>query len=239
MIRICPNGSGRLYFPARDSGTNRAVRMMAATPTGMLTQNTPRQPTESTSAPPRIGPSAIDRPNTLPHIPIARARSPGSVNVLVTIAIATGLSMDPPTACSARKAISQPSPGREAARQRAEREHGEPDLEDPAAAHPVRRRPGQHQQARDHYQVGVDRPLEPGDRRVEVPADGRHGHVDDRDVQPDDEQAQAADGQHQVPAPTAQLRQRDPSRPRPLPGANVVTLLSTTNLNRALCPPGG
>jgi hypothetical protein len=33
------------------------------------------------------------------------------VNVLVTIAIATGLSIDPPTACSARNAISQPSPG--------------------------------------------------------------------------------------------------------------------------------
>src|ERR1700756_4903373 len=119
MMRICPNGSGRLYFPARDSGTSRAVRMMAATPTRMLTQNTPRQPTESTSAPPRMGPSAIDRPNTLPHLPIARAPSAGG----------RGGKGDHPA-----------DPRREAARQRAEREHGEPDLEDPAAAHPVRRR---------------------------------------------------------------------------------------------------
>src|SRR5262249_27546393 len=76
------------------SGTKRAVMMSAATPTGMFIQKTPRQPTEPTSAPPTTGPSATDSPNTLPHIPIARARSPGSVKVLVTIAIATGLSID-------------------------------------------------------------------------------------------------------------------------------------------------
>ena len=80
-------------------------------PTGMLIQNTPRQPTESTSAPPTMGPTAIDRPNTDPHRPIALARSFASVNVLVTIAIATGLSMLPPIACRARNAISQPRPG--------------------------------------------------------------------------------------------------------------------------------
>ena len=85
--------------------------MIAATPIGMLTQNTPRQPTESTSAPPMIGPSAIDSPNTLPHTPIALARSPGSVNVFVMIAIATGLSIDPPTACRARNPISAPRLG--------------------------------------------------------------------------------------------------------------------------------
>ena len=42
---------------------------------------------------------------------MARARSRGSVNTLVTIDIATGLSIEPPTAWSIRKAISQPSPG--------------------------------------------------------------------------------------------------------------------------------
>ena len=46
-----------------------------------------------------------------PHRPIAFARSAGSVNTLVTIAIATGFIMLPPTACSARNAISQSSPG--------------------------------------------------------------------------------------------------------------------------------
>jgi hypothetical protein len=48
-------------------------------------------------------------PNTPPYTPMARARSPGSVKVLVMIDIATGLSIDPPTAtqrirsCASRK----------------------------------------------------------------------------------------------------------------------------------------
>ena len=111
MTRTWPNGSSLRFTAARDSGTYRAVSAMAAMPTGMLIQKTPRQPTESTSAPPMTGPSATDRPNVEPQKPIAFARSAGSVNVLVTIAIATGLSMDPPTACSARNAISQPRLG--------------------------------------------------------------------------------------------------------------------------------
>ena len=96
---------------ARDSGTNSAVRMIAATPTGMLTQNTPRQPTESTRAPPMTGPVATEMPNVDPQKPIALARSFGSVNVLVTIDIATGLSIDPPTACTARNATRAPRLG--------------------------------------------------------------------------------------------------------------------------------
>ena len=42
---------------------------------------------------------------------MARARSAGSVNTFVMMARATGFIMLPPTACSARNAISQPSPG--------------------------------------------------------------------------------------------------------------------------------
>ena len=60
-------------------------------------------------------------PTTPPHTPMARARSRGSVKVLVMIDIATGLSIEPPTACTMRNAISQPRLGREAAQQRAER----------------------------------------------------------------------------------------------------------------------
>ena len=50
-------------------------------------------------------------PNTAPQIPIARARSLGSSNVLRMIDMATGLSIEPPTACSTRAAISSPSEG--------------------------------------------------------------------------------------------------------------------------------
>jgi hypothetical protein len=46
-----------------------------------------------------------------PHIPIACARSRGSVKTLRMIDIATGLSIEPPTACIARKTISHSSVG--------------------------------------------------------------------------------------------------------------------------------
>ena len=80
-------------------------------PTGMLTQKMPRQPTDSTSSPPASGPSARLRPTTPPQTPMARARSPGSMNVLVMIDIATGLSIEPPMAWIIRNATSQPRPG--------------------------------------------------------------------------------------------------------------------------------
>ena len=104
--RSTPRARGAL-----DSGTNSALSTSAASPTGTLTQKIPRQPTDAISAPPRTGPSARLTPNTLPQIPIARARSAGSVKVLLMIDNATGLSIDPPIACSTRNATSQPSPG--------------------------------------------------------------------------------------------------------------------------------
>ena len=57
------------------------------------------------------GPAATDRPNVDPQKPIALARSAGLVKVLVTMDIATGFSIEPPMACSARNATSQPRLG--------------------------------------------------------------------------------------------------------------------------------
>ena len=110
-ISTWPTGSNRRARAARDSGTNSAAHTIAAATIGTLTQKMERQPRPSTRAPPRIGPSASARPDTEPNTPIALARSPGSGNVLATIAIATGLSIVPPTACSARAAIRAPMPG--------------------------------------------------------------------------------------------------------------------------------
>ena len=122
IISTWPTGSRRRGCGARDSGTNWAVRTIAAIPTGMLIQNTARQSIACTRRPPTNGPPAMLTPATPPHQPIARARSLGSVKTLVTIDIATGFSMLPPIACTMRKAISQPSPGATLQRQRAERE---------------------------------------------------------------------------------------------------------------------
>ena len=77
----------------------------------MLIQKIERQPTDSTSAPPTTGPSARLMPTVAPHTPIACARSRASVNTLRMIDIATGLSIEPPTACTMRKAISAPRLG--------------------------------------------------------------------------------------------------------------------------------
>ena len=53
--------------------------------------------------------------------------------------------------------------------------------------------PASMQQAREHQRVGVDRPLQPGERRVQVVMDRRQRDVDDRRVETDDQQAHAAD----------------------------------------------
>ncbi len=100
----------------------------------MFTQKTPRQPTDETRAPPAIGPSAMLMPNTLPHTPIARARCEGSVKVFAMIDMATGFSIDPPSACSIRNATSQPRPG-------ARLHSSEPSVNRARPAWNVRRRP--------------------------------------------------------------------------------------------------
>ena len=110
-ISTWPAGSNRRARGARDSGTNSAAHTIATAATGTLIQKTDRQPKASTSPPPRIGPSASASPDIEPKTPMARARSAVPVYVFATIATAAGLSMVPPTACSARAATSQPTPG--------------------------------------------------------------------------------------------------------------------------------
>jgi hypothetical protein len=70
-----------------------------------------RHPTDPVSKPPSSGPSAIETPNIAPRMPIACARSRGSVNVFAMIAIATGLSIAPPIAWTALNATNRPTVG--------------------------------------------------------------------------------------------------------------------------------
>ena len=106
ITSTCPTGSTRRGRGALDSGTKRHVSAAASSPIGTFTQKTERQLPASTSAPPSTGPIAMLRPITPAHRPIACARSRASVNVLRMIDIATGLSIEPPTACTMRKTIS-------------------------------------------------------------------------------------------------------------------------------------
>jgi hypothetical protein len=111
MISAWPGGSNARPRTALDSGTNLWVSAMATIPIGRLTQNTDRQPIPLTSRPPSTGPAAMVTPIADPHTPTALARSRRSVNTLTMIDSATGLSIEPPTACRPRKAISHPALG--------------------------------------------------------------------------------------------------------------------------------
>ena len=77
----------------------------------MLIQKIDRHPTEVTRTPPTTGPSAMDTPTTAAQIPTAWARSRGMVKVFVMIDIATGFSIDPPTAWTMRKTMRKPRLG--------------------------------------------------------------------------------------------------------------------------------
>ena len=136
---------------------------------------------------------------------MALARSAGSGNVLAMIAIATGLSIVPPTACSARAAISQPMPG-------ARPHSSEPS---PKAARPTwktRRRPTRSAvdpastrklaSTRVYASTVHCRPDTEAcrSRRIAGQRD-----VDDGDVHHHDDDAGAADREHQEPAALAEL----------------------------------
>ena len=84
------------------------------------------------------------------------------------------------------------------------------------SAEAVPQAPGGQQQAGEHQGVRVDHPLQLRVGGVQLPHDGRQGHVEDRVVQHDDEEAEAQHSQDQ-PAPILgsgldPLRQAHPTR---------------------------
>jgi len=106
--RIWPVGSKRRGRSALDSGTILRAISAATSPIGKLMTKIHRHPSDDpTKAPPTTGPSARERPVTPPHMPMALARSALSGYTLAMMAIATRLSIVPPSAWSMRKAMSQ------------------------------------------------------------------------------------------------------------------------------------
>ena len=104
-----------------------------------------RQSDTWSSQPPMIGPSAIATPVIAPHKPIARARSPRSVNTLVSSDSVEGNTIAAPTPITAARrdqragAVHQPA---RQARQAEDRQAGE---QHPLAPEPVRQAArGQH-----------------------------------------------------------------------------------------------
>ncbi len=76
------------------------------TTTGTLTRNTDPHQKCCSSQPPAMGPTAMPMPETPAQMPMALARSLGSVKVLVRIERVAGMMMAPPTPMSDRVAMS-------------------------------------------------------------------------------------------------------------------------------------
>ena len=115
------------------------------------------------------------------------------------IAIATGFIIEPPTACSTRAATRTSTLGARLHRREASENTATPVTN-------VRRRPNRSAVEPESMSrlamttVRPDRPLQAGEVRAEIRLDGGEGDVDRGDVEPDDEEAQAADEQHTRPA---------------------------------------
>ncbi len=103
---VCPTGSNLRARSAFDSGTNNAANRAAVIPIGTLIQKIDRHPIVSVSAPPIRGPIPSETPITAPQMPTARPRAFGSGKAFAIIDSATGFSIDAPTPCNARCAIS-------------------------------------------------------------------------------------------------------------------------------------
>jgi len=103
------------------------------------------------------------------------------------IDMATGLSNGAANGLQ-RPESHQPAERRgKAAQERAGAEQREAGLECPPAADPVGRRSGQHEQAREDQQIGVNRPLQSRDRCVQVCSDRRQRYVHNRVVEAHDQ----------------------------------------------------
>ena len=74
---------------------------------------------------------------------------------------------------------------------------------DASCAHPVTSRPSRQLQGCEGEGVGVDDPLQGGDRGAQVPADPRQCHVDDRRVEHDDEESEQRRDERAAPSVAA------------------------------------
>ena len=105
------------------------------------------------------------------------------------IDIATGFNIDPAHSLNHAKDDERVQIGRQAAEQGACGEDEKADDEGPAAPESVCSRAREHEQAGENQGVGVYRPLQTRERRVERPSDRGESDVDDGDVEAHDEKA--------------------------------------------------
>ena len=202
MDRTRPTGSSRGAWGSRDVGTMARPSSSATAAMGTLTRKMAPQAKCSRIHPPVTGPRATARPVTPAHVPMAFARSDGSVKTLVRMARVAGKMSAAPTPMAARAAISCSGRLGQAGEDRAHGEGDHAQLQGALAAEAVAQAARGEQQAGEDERVGVDHPLELAGAGAQLAADRRQRHVDDGVVDDDDEQAQA---QHAEDRPAAAL----------------------------------
>ena len=162
---------------SRDSRTAARAMPMVITPIGTLIRKIQPQCRCWLMKPPMSGPKARASAPIAAQAPTARVRSRGSVKVATMMASVVGTMSAAPRPCSSRAPISTlPLPASPGA-QRGQREHRQPDHEQPPPAVHVGQPAADQQQPGEHQDVAADHPLQARDRQVQVALDGR-----DRDV---------------------------------------------------------
>ena len=142
-----------------------------------------------------------DADATPAQMPMARARSFGSVKTLVRIDSVAGMISAAPMPMNARVAMS----GGGRRRRRPTASEPTPKMARPMLSAPLRpkrspRLPDGEEQAGEHERVAVDDPLQLAGRGVEVLDERGQGHVEDGVVEADDQQAEAQHAER-PPAP--------------------------------------
>ena len=163
-------------------------------PIGTLSQKIQCQDTPSAMAPPTSGPMAIARPAMPPHAPRATARRSGGTAADRIVRL-SGVTKAPPTPWMARARMRMSLVGASAAAAEPAVKIDEADDEHAPTTEPVAERGAGEQQDREGQGVGVDHPLERGERRAEVGLDDGEGGRHDEVVERDHEQGDGGDGE--------------------------------------------
>jgi hypothetical protein len=104
-----------------------------------------------------------------------------------------GITIAPPTPCAPRARSEHGWIGRERRGRRCKREHADPNREEQPPAEPIAERRAGQQEHRERERVGVHRPFELAERRVEVLADHRQRRRHDEVVERDHEERDRGD----------------------------------------------
>ena len=180
---------------SRYSGSTRGPRTSSSAITGRASRKAAPHQKNSSTIPPRIGPTALPALKAPIQTPMAIVRSRGSLNIAKIRLSVEGASVAPAMPEQRAADDEHLGAGAEGGEDRDGAEPGRTDQEQLAAADAVAERAHRDEPAGDHEAVDVDDPQQLGARRLEVGADGRDREVQDREVHHVEQCAQGEDAQ--------------------------------------------